>query len=84
MKTSSNHTYYFKQIVLEEEQFYGLKKVKGEIVRITISDYETNEVFLPGKSKSTLATIGLVAVPVGFLFLIAKTNTSTATIDLGF
>lgn len=36
LKTNSNQTYRLKQIVLEEEEFYGLKKQNGEIVRIAI------------------------------------------------
>ena len=64
MKTSSNQTYKFKQIVLEEEQFYGLKKEKGEIVRIAIHNNVANKVFLHSKSKSTWSTIAVIAVPV--------------------
>jgi len=79
MKSSSNQKYYFKQIALEEEQFYGLKKEKGEIVRIVISDYGTNEVFLQSKSKSIWATLAVIALPVGVLYFIAATS-----VDRGF
>tara|TARA_R110002096_G_scaffold431988_1_gene647981 strand:+ start:214 stop:609 length:396 start_codon:yes stop_codon:yes gene_type:complete len=71
MKTSANQTYYFKQIVSEEEQFYGLIKEKRELVKVTISDYGNNEVFLYSKSKSTWKTIGTITVPVIVVLLIA-------------
>ncbi len=61
IKTNSNRTYRFEQIVLDQEQFYGLKKEKGEMVRIVISDY--NEVFLQSKRKSAWTTIAVIAVP---------------------
>ena len=80
MKTSSNQTYKFKQIVLEEEQFYGLKKEKGEIVRIAIHNNDANKVFLHSKSKSTWTTIAVIAVPV---ITLAILGAAAATSDLG-
>ena len=74
IKTSSNQTYHFKQIVLEEEKFYGLKKEKRELVKIAISDYVDNEVFLQSKSKSTLATIGVIVAPLGILIWMVIAN----------
>ena len=64
MKTSSNETYTFKQIILEEGQFYGLKKEKRELVKIAIYDAGTNEVFLHSKSKSTWITLTVIVVPL--------------------
>ena len=74
INTSSKQTYHFKQIALEEEHFYGLKKEKGEIVRIAISDYGANEVFLQSKSKSTWTTIAVIAVPVITLAIIGANS----------
>lgn len=75
LKTSANQTYYFEQIVLEKEQFYGLQKEKRELVSIAIADPETTNVFLRSKSKSTLATIGLILVPVIGLIIYGRTMT---------
>mgnify|MGYP001828551450 CR=1 FL=1 len=75
MKTSADQTYYFKQIVSEEEQFYGLKKEKRELVRIAISDYGTNEVFLHSKSKSVLLTTTIWALPVFTLIGVLSLST---------
>lgn len=75
LKTSTDQTYNFKQLVLEEKQFYGLKKEKGELVKIAITDSAAIEVFLRSKSKSTLATIGLILVPVIGLIIYGKTMT---------
>ncbi len=73
VNTISNQTYKFKQIVLEEEQFYGLKKEKGEIDRIAIHNNDANKVFLHSKSKSTWTTIAVIAVPVIALVVLAAT-----------
>lgn len=75
LKTSADQTYNFKQLVLEEEQFYGLRKEKGGLVKIAITDPAATEVFLRSKSKSTLATIGLILVPVIGLIIYGKTMT---------
>ncbi len=84
LKTNSNRSYYFNQIVSENEQFYGLKKEKGEIVKISISDY--NEAFLQNKSKSTWTTIGVIAVPtiIAVIIGINEINNYSFTTDLGF
>jgi len=75
LKTSRNQTYFFERIVLEKEQFYGLQKEKRELVPIAIADPGTTQVFLRSKSKSTLATIGLILVPVIGLGIYARTMT---------
>ena len=64
VNTIPNETPYFKQIGFEDGQFYGLKKVKGETVRIPIDNNEVNKVFLHSKRKSTWTTIAVIAVPV--------------------
>lgn len=75
LKTSANQTYYFEQIVLEKEQFYGLQKEKRELVSIAIADSGTTNVFLRSKNKSTIATIGLILVPVIGLIIYGRTMT---------
>ena len=76
LKTSLNQTYNFEQIVLVEDQFYGLKKERGEMLRIAISENVDNKVFLQSKRKSTWATIGIIGVPVIALAIIAKNSLS--------
>lgn len=82
VKTNLNQTYRFKQIVLEEDQFYGLKKEKGKIVRIAIHNNEANEFFIHNKSKSTWTTIGIIAVPVTILTILAATYEFSFTPDI--
>ncbi|MBT8315401.1 MAG: hypothetical protein KJP26_13150 [Maribacter sp.] len=82
LKTSSNQTYKLKQIVLEEEQFYGLNKVKGEIVRIALHNNDANTIYLHSKSRSTWTTIAVIAVPVITLVILAATADNYGTIDL--
>ncbi len=81
IKTNSNQTYRFEQIVLDQEQFYGLKKEKGEMVRIVISDY--NEVFLQSKSKSTWTSIAVIALPTitAVIIGIYQINNYSFTLD---
>lgn len=76
LKTSSNQTYDFEQIVLEEEEFYGLKKEKGEITKTAISDAMDNKLFLQSKRKSTWATLGVIGVPVIALVIIVRSSLS--------
>lgn len=73
VNTIPNETYYFKQIGIEDGLFYGLKKVKGESVKIPIDNNEVYKVFLHSKSKSTWATIAVIAVPVITLAILAAT-----------
>jgi hypothetical protein len=81
VNTISNQTYRFEQIILEEGQFYGLKKEKGEIVRIAIHNSEHSKVYLYSKSKSTWETIAVIAVSV-ITLAILKSSFSLGTIDL--
>ncbi len=76
LKTSLNQTYNFDQIVLEKEQFYGLKKKNGKMARIAISENLDNKVFLQSNRKSTWATIVIIGVPVIVLAIIVKNSFS--------
>ena len=73
VNTIPNETYYFKQIGFEDGQFYGLKKVKGETVKIPIDNNEVYKVFLHSKRKSTWTTVAVIAVPVITLAILAAT-----------
>jgi hypothetical protein len=75
LKTSAEQTFYFEQIVLEENQFYGLKKEKRELVPIVITDDGATDVFLHSKRKSTIATIGIILVPLIGLIIYGRTMT---------
>lgn len=78
LKTDSNQIHYFKQVILEEDQFYGLKMEKGEMVKIEIHEDGANRVFLHNKSKSIWNTVAVIAIPVAVLVTILA-----ATVDLG-
>ena len=84
MKNSADQTYKFKQIVLEEEQFYGLKKEKGELVKIAINDSAATEIFLHSKSKSNWATIGVIGVPLIAFVIIAAATMKGDVIDFNW
>lgn len=76
LKTSSNQTYNFQQIVREEEAFYGLKKEKGGMARIAINDQVDHQVFVQSNRKSTWATVGVIGVPVIALVIIGRSALS--------
>jgi len=82
MKTSSNQTYKFEQIVLEEEQFYGLKKEKGVNVRIALHNNDANKVFLQSKNKSTWTTIAVIAPVITLAILAAIWEPSLGPVGL--
>ncbi|MFT6797439.1 MAG: hypothetical protein ACJART_002590 [Maribacter sp.] len=79
MKTSADQTFKFKQIVLEENQFYGLKKEKGEIVKIALHNNDANKVFLHNKGKSTWRTIAVIVVPL----IVVRILAGAFTFNLG-
>ena len=78
VNTVSNQTYHFKQIVSEGNQFYGLKKKKGEVVKIALQDNAYNKVYLHSKRKSTWTTIAAISVPVITFVILGSTVTFTA------
>lgn len=71
IRTSSNNKYYYEKIVLEEGQFYGIKKLNKNMVKIPLDTNEINDVYLQSKSKSSWMTIVAIAIPVIALVFIA-------------
>ncbi|WP_149274230.1 hypothetical protein [Pareuzebyella sediminis] len=82
IKTNSNRTYRFEQIVSDEERFYGLIKENGEMAKIEIRDYK--EAFLQSKSKSTWSTIAVIAVPTITAVIIGVNQHKNFTLNSGF
>jgi hypothetical protein len=60
VKTINNQTYKFKFIRFENDKFYGIQKVNGEIIKKPLEADKLNNIHLQNKSASTIATITTV------------------------
>ena len=58
MKT--NETYKFKRISFENQHYYGIQKINGDIIKTPLQANELNKIQLQDKSTSTIATITTV------------------------
>lgn len=79
VKTTKDETYRFKHIGFEDGKFYGLKKTKGEYVRIPLDSNEISKLVLQNKTLSTILTI---SIPVVLLTLIIVSAAAVATASL--
>jgi hypothetical protein len=69
VETVTKQAYKFQSISFENEQYYGVKMVKGEIVKILIDQADLSKVRLENKPLSVIGTIG-ISVLVGFAILV--------------
>ena len=64
--TKNNEKFKFKRIGVEDGNYYGVKKVKGNIVKVPLDANYVNNVKLKDKTLSTILTIALpIAIIVG-------------------
>lgn len=59
VKTINNETYQLHRIEFENGKFYGVQKVKGKKVRITLNTNEFSKIKLQDKTMSTILSIVL-------------------------
>lgn len=69
VETVSKQTYKFQSIIFENDQYYGVKMVKGETVKTHLDQADLSKVRLENKSLSVIGTIG-VSVFIGFAILV--------------
>ena len=69
VETFTKQTYKFQSISFENDQYYGIKMVKGDTVKIPIDQANLSKVRLENKSLSVIGTIG-VSVLIGFGILV--------------
>ena len=72
VKTNTNKTYKFQRIGFENGEFYGLQKIKGEIVRVSLQDNEISKILLKDKTMSTILNTGLPVVGLVLIILIIQ------------
>jgi hypothetical protein len=59
VETLTKQTYKFQSISVENNQYYGVNKVKGETVKTPLNPDDLSKVRLQNKSLSTFSTIGV-------------------------
>ena len=64
IETKGNQSLKFQIISFEDGKYYGVKKVKGEIVKIELDSYGIKKVMLHDKTKSIILSI---ALPIGII-----------------
>lgn len=64
VEMKSHEKYRFKSIISENGEFYGLKKVDEDMVKIPLIENNILNIRLQDSSTSTLTTIGTVLVSV--------------------
>ena len=68
--TKSNERLKFKRIDQENGSYYGVKKKKGEIVKISLNKEQIKEVRVKDKTASTILTVIFpIAIIAGGLFI---------------
>ncbi len=81
IQTNTNKVLKFRGVKMENNQYYGVKKVKGEIINMPLEESNIKSVKLENETMSTVLTIALpVTIVLGTLAIIAS---SLSSIDLG-
>jgi len=63
--TNDNQTLKFQKIGFEDGLYFGIKKIKGEMVKSKIEQENIKSVKLQDKPTSTILTIGIPVVILG-------------------
>jgi hypothetical protein len=65
VKTKDNQTLKFKTLGFENGKYFGIKKIKGEIIKPHIDESNVEKIQLKDKSTSTILTIAFPVVVIG-------------------
>lgn len=81
IQTNTNEVLKFRGIKKDSNQFYGIKKIKKELINIPLEEVNIKSVNLENETMSTILTIALpVTIVLGTLVIIAS---SLSNWDLG-
>ena len=73
LETTSGEKLTFKRIGIDNKEYYGIKKVKGNIVKVPLNSNYIKNVKLKDKTLTTILTIALpVAIMTGGLIIFAN------------
>lgn len=88
VQTASNEILKFRGIKYENNQYYGVKKLKGEIINISLDEKYLKSVKLENETMSTVLTIVLpVTIILGALVIIGESLSDwgdTSSLNLQF
>jgi hypothetical protein len=70
VKTNYNQTLKFKRIGFEDGQYYGVKKINGEMIKTHIDEQKVEKVQLKDESLSVFITVVFPLALIGLLALI--------------
>ena len=59
IKTKTNESFLVLKIIYEDDKYYGLQRVNGEKIRITLHADDINSIRLHNKTLSTVLSIGM-------------------------
>jgi len=73
VQTISNEIFKFRGITYEKNQYYGIKKFKGEIIKVPLDEKYLKSVKLENETMSTILTIALpTTIILGALVIIGS------------
>lgn len=84
VQTNDNEKLKFKKIIFENSNYYGVKKSKGELVRIPLNQEFIFNIKEKNKTLSTVLSIGIPLVIVGGLLVIAASSMSMGSFTFTF
>ena len=71
--TTKNKTLKFKSVILEDGNYYGIKKMKGESIKVPIDLHNVKSVNILNENVSTIVSIVLpLAIIIGGLVIISN------------
>jgi len=74
VETNNNQTLKYKRIRLEDGKYYGVKEIKGEIVKTMLDEKYINKVRLKDKTMSTILTVAIPVVIIASVLAISVAN----------
>ena len=74
VKTNDNQTQKFKRIGFENGQYYGVKKINGDIIKTQINEQKIKRVQLKDKTASTIIPIAVPVIIIGIAAIIFANN----------
>ena len=83
ISSSDRKSLRFKWIGVEKGEYYGIRKIKGEHVRVPINDEIYNEVYVKDRTLSTIGTIITpIALLVGITYVIFSYDGGPSYLDI--
>lgn len=82
IQTKDGRNFLFKEIILEEDNYYGLKKSRRKFDSIQLITEDIKTIKLKNKTMSTVINIGVPIVVIGIAHLIDSNNRGPVKIKI--